>query len=120
MKSLIKTSVIFLVSISTSFAQIPNVRMDGDTLTGAPGSQVDIGFHVKEFWNITNLEGTIEWDTSVVQLDTVSSFALPYYNASTFDLTNSANGQLTFEWAHLITIGSTLTDGDIVFTLRLF
>jgi len=118
MKIFIKTAIIVLFGITTSFAQIPNVHMDGDTLTGAPGSQVDIGFHVKEFWNITNIEGTIEWDTTVVQFDTISSFALPYFDPTTFDLTNAANGQITFEWAHLITIGSTLTDGDIVFTLK--
>jgi type IX secretion system substrate protein/PKD domain-containing protein len=118
MKNFNTIILLSLLSISSVYAQGPNVNLIGGVVSGTTGTQVNLPFQVTELWNVTNLEGSIVWDTSVATFDTISSFALPYFDANTFDLTNSANGVITFEWAHLITIGSTLPDSSVIFTLR--
>jgi PKD repeat protein len=109
--------VLVMMNVSALRAQIPNVEMWADTISTSTGAKINLPFRVAEFWNVTNVEGSITWDPAVIQFDTVSSFVLPYYDSNTFDLTNSANGVISFEWAHFITVGSTLNDGDIIFTL---
>ena len=99
-------------------AQGPNLEIYPGSKTVSPGQTFDVSFTVKELHQIVQINGSVTWDPTVLQFDTVSYFGLPYMTPSTFNTNQASNGTLTWMWQHLISIGGTLADGDSIFNFR--
>ncbi|MEM7039596.1 MAG: PKD domain-containing protein, partial [Bacteroidota bacterium] len=112
-------SFIFLLGFAISaFAQGPNVRVKADTTVHGPGDTIHVPVKVYEFWNIVICRGNVSWDTSVVEFIDIPYYGVPFMTPATFNTAQAGSGILSWNWQHLISIGSTLTDGDSLFSIR--
>ena len=108
----------FLLMVGTLKGQIyPPLEMSADMVTASSGSTADVSVRAGQNWqNITTLNGTITFDTTVITYNSMIFWGLSNPNGATF--TYQGNGVLTWTWNSLITIGPSLQAGDPVFTLR--
>lgn len=90
----------------------------GDTLVSNTGVQITVPIRVIDFQNIISVQGTLNFDTSVVKLDTVLQFGFPSMSIADFGLLNRANGELTYSWLDNSLQGPNLSDSSILFALR--
>lgn len=91
--------------------------MSADMVTTPSGALVDVSVRAGTNWqNITTLSGTITFDTTVITYSQMSFWGLNFPNNAVF--TYQGGGVLTWTWQSLITIGPSLNNGDIVFTLQ--
>lgn len=98
-------------------AQFPPLEISADIVQIDTPGTVDVSIRAGTNWqNITALNGSISFDTTVITWDQVSFWGLS--NPSGVQFNYQGNGILTYTWSSLITIGPTLNSGDIVFTLR--
>ena len=109
--------LILLIAVSGSVAKA-QVALAADSLTGLPGSSVDVPIRVFGWQDIVSGQGTIEWDDQVVTYDTVYQYGLPGMNVSNFGLAQLGNGKLTFSWNEPNLQGVTLPDSSAIFVLR--
>lgn len=89
-----------------------------DSVSGFTGGNVAVPIRVKDFIEMISLQGTLEWDTSVVAFDSVEQFGLPNLFPTSFGTTFSAGGKLTYSWDDPSLQGVTLADSAIIFALR--
>lgn len=117
MKYFASVCLLFLLSFSFVQAQFPPLEMNMDVVTVPGGSVADVSLRAGQNWqNITTIRGTIQFDTTVIEYSTMSYWGLSNPGGATF--TYQGGGILTYTWNSLITIGPTLSAGDIVFTLQ--
>ena len=91
--------------------------MSADQVVTPGGTTVDVSVRAGTNWqNITTINGTIVFDTTVITYSQMSFWGLTFPQGATF--TYQGGGVLTWTWTSLITIGPTLQQGDIVFTLQ--
>ena len=109
-----------LFSIPNLFGQGPAPAMIADSALVNSGSTVDIQFTVDngDFWNITNYNGTITWDSSVATFNSFVSGQLFNISITTFNTSQVSSGILTYTWTHWNTVGQTLANGSEIFTLK--
>lgn len=116
MKSLLLFAFTLLLSFA-ALAQFPPLEKTADIVTTPTGVTVDVPIRAGTNWqNITRIDGTITFDTNVITWNQNSFWGLSNPNGATF--TYQGGGVLTYTWASLITIGPTISAGNIVFTLR--
>ena len=78
---------------------------------------------VKDFTDITGAQFTMQWDPAVYQFVSVGAFGLPGLTVANFDVSDSANGIITFiDWevapcTDPNSIGITLPDFSTIFQL---
>ncbi|MBI5218939.1 MAG: T9SS type A sorting domain-containing protein [Bacteroidia bacterium] len=89
-----------------------------DSIAAAPASQVVVPVRVKDFYNIISLQGTIQFDQSLVSYLSVEQFGLPGMDASSFGTSQTANGKLTFSWYDLTLAGQDKVDSSIIFAVK--
>ncbi len=94
------------------FTKIPDVF-------AAPGGQVCIEFTVENFLQLTNMDYTINWNSSILEFQSITAVDLPNFTASSYDASNaSSEGILGINWASGNAIqGTTLPDGTSIFKL---
>jgi len=82
---------------------------------------VSFPVRAKNFANITGIQGTIKWDSTVLKFDTLllntNTSIIKFYDTTTN--LQLANGFLTFLWVDSNATGVTIPDSSILFTLRL-
>lgn len=88
----------------------------GDSVVGEAGNEVTITIRTDGFWQITQGMGTIQWDPHVIDYAHAGNFGIPAISSGTFSLIPD-EGMLTFQWASSATLGNTLPDGSVLFTL---
>lgn len=93
-------------------------QLFADSVQGATGTQVIVPIRVRSFVDLIGLQGTIEWDITVADLDTVFQFGLPNMSTANFGLGQSANGKLTFSWDDPTFFGVTVPDSTVIFAIR--
>lgn len=107
----------FILGGNSLKAQFPALEISADMVSAASGSTVDVSVRAGQNWqNITTLNGTITFDTTVITYNSMVFWGLSFPQGATF--TYLGGGVLTWTWTSLITIGPTLMAGDPVFTLR--
>ena len=67
--------------------------------------------------DIISLQFTIEWDSDVIQFDSVTAFNISGLSITEFGLTNTASGSLAFGWFDNSLVGATLPNGTEIFQL---
>ena len=112
--------IIFISAHINSLAQTPSPAILASDVTVTPGQAVDVVFTSDndEFWNIVTFNGTITWDPLVCTYSGLVSSQLFQMNSANFDASQAANGILTWNWMHMITIGQSIPRGQEIFTLK--
>ena len=112
--------IIFISVHINSLAQTPSPAILASDVTVTPGQAVDVVFTSDndEFWNIVTFNGTITWDPLVCTYSGLVSSQLFQMNSANFDASQAANGILTWNWMHMITIGQSIPRGQEIFTLK--
>lgn len=97
-----------------------NFQFIAPTLDVSCSSSVDIPIRVKNFQNIFSFQGSLVWNFSLLQYQSIVSFGPSQFglSASNFGLNYTSNGSLTFSWSDPDLTGETLADSVILFTLR--
>jgi len=109
--------VFTILFANISQAQFPPLEISADHVQATAPGLVEVPIRAGNNWqNITAVNGTFTFDTTVISWDQVSFWGLSNPNGATF--TYQGGGVLTFTWQSLITIGPTLSNGSIAFTLR--
>ncbi len=82
---------------------------------------VNFPVRAKNFNNITGIQGTIKWDSTVLKFDSLllntNTSVIKFYDTTTN--LQLANGFLTFLWTDSNFVGVSIPDSSILFTLRL-
>ena len=109
--------VVFGLMLSTVWAQFPPLEISADDVLTVSPASVEVPIRAGTNWqNITQITGTITFDTTIVTYDQVSYWGLS--NPGGMNFTYMGGGVLTYTWSSLITVGPTLSAGAIVFTLK--
>ncbi len=116
---MVKKSLCFWMLILSwpLFAQFPPLEISLDEVEAPVNGTAVVSMRAGNNWqNITEIEGTIVFDTLVIDQPMVSFWGLSNPNGAVFQ--DAGAGRFTFEWESLISIGPTLNSGDVVFTLQ--
>ncbi len=90
-------------------------HLEGRGRLGLPNGDVTIRFRTEGFWQITQGMGTIQWDSHVADYVSAGDFGIPELNEGTFS--RIPEGMLTFDWSSNNSLGNTLADGTVLFSL---
>lgn len=117
MKSILLVAFTILLTVTTTAQTYPPLQIDASMVSTATGVTVDVPITAGTNWqNITSLQGTITFDTTIITWNQMSFWGLSNPGGAVF--TYRGAGVVTYTWASLITVGPTLTAGSTVFTLR--
>lgn len=90
-----------------------------DTVRGYRNTTVSVPVRLRQFPALMGLRSGLSWDTAVARYNNVTP-VITGLTAANFDLTQSANGRISFNWTRLRTQGvAGLSDTTIVFRLLL-
>ncbi|GEM_PF-1814933 len=79
------------------------------------GSQICVDVKAYNFTDIYAMQFSMSWDSTALQLDSLTNFQLPWLNASSFNVASS--GHLVLAWIDLDLLGVTLPDGATLFQM---
>ncbi len=79
-----------------SIAQLINIT--ASNVTANIGDNISVDIVVQNMSQITALSFTLDWNSSALQYQSISSYGLPGMNTSTFNTTLIQYGQLGFNW----------------------
>jgi len=116
MKKKIIFNLLFLLMIPP--ALFGNVSLIMKSHHAAQGTQITVPIKVKDFINIISLQGTIQFDPSILTFVNVQDFGLPSLDASDFGLSQTASGKLMLTWTDPDLSGETLTDSAVIFSIK--
>jgi hypothetical protein len=112
----------FLLQIIVTFFMVPitlgNVSLIMPNLNGLNGTQITVPVKVKDFINLIAIQGTIQFDQTIVTYVSTQDYGLPGMSGSDFGTTNVNNGILTFGWTDGTLQGPTLTDSSVIFSIK--
>ncbi|MDA3909787.1 MAG: cohesin domain-containing protein, partial [Bacteroidales bacterium] len=111
----------FIICISMSlalFSQVDDVTIRIGSDEGIFGSEVVIPVTTDNFNNILSAQGSISFDSDLLDFVGTEQYGLPGLNASSFGTTQTASGFLTFSWYDEMLNGVSLSDGDLLFSIR--
>ena len=91
-----------------------------DSIVGTPGSLVSIPVGVTGFDDIISFQGSILFDPAVLSYSSISGFNLPGLSISSFGLTQTGLGIITYSWYDASLQGESLVDSSSLFTLDFF
>ncbi|MBU1720596.1 MAG: hypothetical protein KKA07_16145, partial [Bacteroidetes bacterium] len=69
------------------------------------------------FEEMLSMQGSMQFDTSIVSFSGIDMFGLPSFSASNFGLTQAANGILTFSWYDPALSGVSVAEDAVLFRL---
>jgi hypothetical protein len=91
------------------------LTLKGEVVSGLPDGDVTIRFRTEGFWEITQGMGTIQWDSHVADYVSAGDFGIPELNEGSFS--RIPEGMLTFNWSSNSSLGNTLADGTVLFSI---
>ncbi len=106
-----------LLFLFTVKAGVPSTQIKADSVTGTQGSQVTVAVRTFGFSNILSMQGTIQFDTSVIKYDTVMQFGLPQMTISDIGTAQAAAGKLTYLWYDQNLTGISVADSTALFEI---
>ena len=97
----------------------PNVfTSSGNTVGGSVGSFVCVDISVENFLNLSDMEYSLNWNTTVLDfLNVESSGNLENLSSGSFDVSDVENGNLTVDWEKAGAGGLNLADGTIIYSV---
>lgn len=88
-----------------------------DTVVGMQTQLVSVPIRAYAFNDILSMQGTLDFDTSVIVYNSVVNYGLPYMSTANFGTTQVNDGRLSFSWYDQDLSGETLVDSTIIFEL---
>ena len=111
---------ILLIGINTN-AQT-NLGISAQNVEAAAGTLVEVEVTIDdELWNCNGITGTITWDETIAEYSSITEFGEffnPVMDISNFGLTQTDDGILTWSWFPTFTVGTTLSAGQLLFTVQ--
>ncbi len=123
MKHVVKSILLIVVivagiSMSNSATAQKTMYLDSIQNVCKVGSIQNISLRAKNFNLILGLQGSINWDTSILKYSGISyGTSAIQLNASSMGLNNTAKGDVSFLWFDNTLGGITVPDTTILFTL---
>lgn len=123
MKHVVKSILLIVVIVagilmSNSARAQKTMYLDSILNVCKVGSIQNVSLRVKNFKLIIGLQGSINWDTSVLKYSGISyGTSAIQLNASSMGLNNTAKGDVSFLWFDNTLAGITVPDTSILFTL---
>ncbi len=113
-----KDTLTYYVKAGQCQTASPSLSLDKIDTTTCSVS-IDVPVRGKDLRNISKLKGSIYWDTAHMSLGGIK-FATTNINMNFnhIDVTNAANGYLTYNWSD--NVGHTIANSDPLFTMVLF
>jgi len=111
------TRIILICCLSWTAAK-GQLTLAADSTAGFVGDKVEVSIRAVQWQSIVSAQGTVEWDTAVMALDSISQLGLPGMNVSNFGQSLVAGGKLTFSWNEPNLQATNLPDSTAIFTLR--
>lgn len=116
---LLLSCFVFVLMGFDAFAQpSPALTIDSIFTTENATIQVAVKVDNNDFWNITTLNGTIDFDPSIISYSSLDSATLFQMGGSNFDVSQIASGIISWTWSHPITVGQSANYGDVLFILE--
>ena len=94
-----------------------NILLFADTISGETGSQVIMSVRVKNFSEISSVQGTMYFDPNIVSFANFASFGLPSMSAANFGIGLISEGKISFSWFDIIPEGTSMADSSSIFSL---
>ena len=94
------------------------IELHIDSVSGNSSTQVVVPIRAIDFLNIVGMQGSIQFNTSVVTYAGVEQFNLPGFSAGNFGTSQASNGIVTFLWDDASLNGVSRADSSILFALR--
>ena len=104
-----------LLLLAAPQGRAQTLTLKGEVVSGQPNGGVTIRFRTEGFWEITQGMGTIQWDSHVADYVSAGNFGIPELNEGTFS--RIPEGMLIFDWSSNSSLGNTLADGTVLFSL---
>ncbi len=82
---------------------------------GEEAFRVDV--KADNFVNMLSLQFSLDWNESILMLDTIGNFGLPDLNIGNFGLSGSESGRITFSWFDGDLSGETLPPDAVLFSM---
>ena len=86
------------------------------------GTLVEIDVTVEDgIWNCNGIGGSLHWDPTVAEYSDITDFGVlfnPDMDINDFDLTLTEYGEIGWIWYPTFTVGPTLVEGDLLFTIQ--
>ncbi|WP_207434270.1 cohesin domain-containing protein [Sabulibacter ruber] len=95
------------------------ITLYADSVAGLPNTEVLVPVRVKGFNNMITGQGTITFNPAVATYVGVEQYGLPGMTSSNFGTTQASSGRIVFSWDDATLAGKTLTDGSMIFVIRL-
>ena len=115
MKTKLIIPLLLLLSlVSQGFASVSLILPHRSS---AAGTQITVPVKVSDFTDILSAQGTLQFDPAVISFVSVQQYGLPGMNASSFGLTQTATGKLTFSWFDNTLSGVDLADSAVIFSV---
>lgn len=105
-------------SLFTAPVACGQFQLFADSVQGVTFGQVIVPVRIRNFVDLIGLQGSLAWNITVADLDTVVQLGLPGLNAASFGYSQTSNGKLTFSWDDPTFAGVTLADSTVIFALR--
>ncbi|MEO1518526.1 MAG: gliding motility-associated C-terminal domain-containing protein [Bacteroidota bacterium] len=83
--------------------------------TVTPSVPICETFKVRNFEEITNFQFTLRWDPTVIRLDSITGFSLPFPDFFNTNLSLAPNGLIPIIWIDPTGAGVTVDDGTTIF-----
>jgi hypothetical protein len=88
-----------------------------DTVSGPNGAQVTAYARAVNFNQIVSLQGTVDFDQTIVTFVNVSDFGLPGLSVNDFGISLATQGKLMFSWSDPLLSGVSLPDTALLFSI---
>ncbi len=90
-------------------------------ITGDQGQTVEVDVNVSDFSNITSMQFSINWDSTVLDFKSVNNLtdALPNFSDNEIGIVEAPSGAIRVAWFDGSTIGLSIPDDTRLFTLTL-
>ena len=82
------------------------------------GQEILIPVEVSNFNEMLSLQGSIDWDSSVLSYVSTEAYNLTGVNTGSFGVSQTSSGKLTFSWNDMDLSGESIPDGHSIFSIR--
>ena len=93
-------------------------QVDFAIATSQNGDQVTAHVVVANFTDIISMQYTMQWNPAELAYAGVENFNLPDLATSSFGVTQTSSGKLTFSWIDFTTNGITVPNCSAIFAIR--
>ncbi len=110
---------LFALAIILFISHLPLQALEfrAGSATGATSTQVIVPVRVFDFDSLLSCQGSLQFDVTVVNYNTIQQFGLPGMTLASFGLTQVGVGNLSYLWDDGTLTGVSVADSTIIFEI---